>query len=324
MWRAIIGMLITLTLGIFGIPHVPHAQPPGKVYRVGYLNLGDGIDKAFREALPQLGYIEGQNLVLEGRFAQGQYERLPALAAELVQLGVDVIVTITTPAALAAKNATTTIPIVMAGVRQPVESGLVASLAQPGGNVTGLDNTPGPGSGGKQLELLKEAVPTIARVAVFWDSTFQDFKGYEPYAQALGMTLLSVDVREIVVPEDFEAAFATVLQERAEALYVTAASPNSRHLQHIVDFATAHRLPTMFQDRRAVEIGGLMSYYLNWDDLRRRAAVYVAKILQGTKPTDLPVERSTRIELVINLKTAQAFGLTIPPTLLFWADEVIR
>jgi ABC-type uncharacterized transport system substrate-binding protein len=324
MWRAIIGILITLTLGIFGIPHVPHAQPPGKVYRVGYLNLGDGIDKAFREALPQLGYIEGQNLVLEGRFARGQSERLPALAAELVQLGVDVIVTITTPAAFAAKDATTTIPIVMAGVRRPVESGLVASLAQPGGNLTGLDNSPGPGSGGKQLELLKEAVPAISHVGVFWDSTFQDFKGFEPYAQALGMTLLSVDVREMVVPEHFEAAFATVLQERAEALLVTPAAPNSRHLQHIVDFATAHRLPTLFQDRRAVEMGGLMSYYLNWDDLRRRAAVYVAKILQGTKPTDLPVERFTRLELVINLKTAKAFGLTIPPMLLFQADEVIQ
>src|SRR5215470_5208634 len=156
MWRAIIGILITLTLGIFGIPHVPHAQPPGKVYRVGYLTLGDGIDKAFREALPPLGYIEGQNLVLEGRFARGQYKRLPALAAELVQLGVDVIVTLSTPAALAAKDATTTIPIVMAGALTPVERGLVASLAQPGGNVTGLANTPGPESGGKQLELLKE------------------------------------------------------------------------------------------------------------------------------------------------------------------------
>jgi putative ABC transport system substrate-binding protein len=201
----------------------------------------------------------------------------------------------------------------MAGARQPVESGLVASLAQPGGNLTGLDNSAGPGSGGKQLELLKEAVPAISRVGVFWDSTFQNFKGFEPYAQALGMTLLSVDVREMVVPEHFEAAFATVLQERAEALLVTPAAPNSRHLQHIVDFATAHRLPTMFLDRRAVEIGGLMSYYLNWDDLRRRAAVYVAKILQGTKPTDLPVERFTRFELVINLKTARAFGLMIPP-----------
>jgi putative ABC transport system substrate-binding protein len=324
MWRTTIVTLITLALGISGMPHVPHAQPPGKVYRVGYLNVGDGIDKAFREALPQLGYIEGQNLVLEGRFARGQSERLPALAAELVQLGVDVIVTISTPAALAAKDATTTIPIVMAGVRQPVESGLVASLAQPGGNLTGFDNTPGPGYSGKQLELLKEAVPAISRVGVFWDSTFQNLTGLEPYAQALGMTLLSVDVRAMVVPEHFEAAFATVLQERAEALFVTAASPNSRHLRHIVDFATAHQLPTMFQERRAVEIGGLMSYALNWDDLRRRAAVYVAKILRGTKPTDLPVERVMRLELVINLKTAKAFGLTIPPTLLFQADEVLR
>jgi putative ABC transport system substrate-binding protein len=324
MWRTTIVILITLALGISGMPHVPHAQPAGKVYRVGYLTLGNDIDRPFREAMPQMGYIEGQNLVLEGRFARGQSERLPVLAAELVQLGVDVIVTNSTPAALAAKDATTTIPIVMTGVSYPVERGLVASLAQPGGNLTGLESSPSPGFGGKQLELLKEAVPTITRVGVLWDSTFQNFRGYEPAAQALGLTLLSVDVREIVVPEHFEAAFATVIQERAEALFVTAAAPNTLHLQHIVDFAIAHRLPTMFQYRRAVEIGGLMSYALNYADLRRRAAVYVDKVLKGAKPADLPVESPTSLELVINLKTAKALGLTIPPSVLFQADEVIQ
>ena len=323
MWRTTIGILMTLAFGIFGMPHVPHAQSPGKVYRVGFLTVLDGFDTAFREAMHQLGYIEGQNLVLEGRFARGQAERLPALAAELVQLGVDVLVTISTPAALAAKDATTTIPIVMASVSQPVERGLVASLAQPGGNLTGQSNEPGQGIGGKQLEILKEAVPTLSRVGVFWNSTFQTptLRGIEAAAQALGITVLPVDIQQ---PEHVDAAFATMRQERAEALVVTAAAQNVRHYQQIVDFATTHRLPTMFQARGAVEAGGLMSYYLDWADLRRRAAVYVDKILRGAKPADLPIEQPTTFELVINLKTAKAFGLTLPPTLLFRADKVIQ
>jgi putative ABC transport system substrate-binding protein len=271
----------------------------------------------------QLGYIEGQNLVLEGRFARVQAERLPALAAELVQLGVDVIVTTSTPAALAAKEATTTIPIVMATVSQPVERGLVASLAQPGGNLTGQSNEPGTEFGGKQLELLKEAVPTLSRVGVFWNATFQTptLQGVQAAAQALGMTVFAADIQQ---PEHIEDAFAAMRQERAEALLVTAAPQIIRHYQQIVEFATTHRLPTMFQQRRAVEAGGLMSYYLDWADQRRRTAVYVDKILRGAKPADLPIEQPTKFELVINLKTAQALGITIPPTLLFLADEVLR
>jgi putative ABC transport system substrate-binding protein len=233
------------------------------------------------------------------------------------------MVTTSTPAALAAKDATTTIPIVMATVSQPVERGLVASLAQPGGNLTGQSNEPGTGFGGKQLELLKEAVPTLSRVGVFWNATFQTptLRGVEAAAQALGMTVFAADIQQ---PEHVAAAFATMLQERAEALVVTAAPQIVRHYQQIVDFATTHRLPTMFQHRDAVEAGGLMSYYLNWADQRRRTAVYVDKILRGAKPADLPVEQPTAFELVINLKTAKAFGLTLPPTLLFRADEVIR
>jgi putative ABC transport system substrate-binding protein len=212
---------------------------------VGYLTLERGIDKRFRETLAQLGYVEGQNLVLEGRFAQGNRDHLPALATELVQLGVEVIVTVTTPAALAAKDATTTIPIVMAGVTTPVEHGFVTSLARPGGNLTGLSNTPGPGFRGKQLELLKDAVPTISRVGVFWDSTFQStlFSDAKAAAQAWGMTLLSVDVQR---PEHFDAAFATLLQERVDALVVSAAQQYYSHTKRIIDFATTHRLPTMF------------------------------------------------------------------------------
>ena len=323
MWRTTIGLLMTLALGIAGMPYVPHAQPPGKVYRVGFLTMRDDIDTVFREAMRQRGYSEGQNLVLEARFARGQAERLPALAAELVQLRVDVIVTTSTPAALAAKDATTTIPIVMATVSQPVERGLVASLAQPGGNLTGQSNEPGTEFGGKQLELLKEAVPTLSRVGVFWNATFQTqtLRAVEAAAQALGMTVFAADIQQ---PEHVEAACAAMLQERAEALLVTAAPQNVRHYQQIVDFAATHRLPTMFQQRSAVEAGGLMSYYLNWADQRRRTAAYVDKILRGAKPADLPVEQPTTFELVINLKTAKAFGLTLPPTLLFRADEVIQ
>ena len=321
MWRTTIGVLMSLALGITGMLHVSHAQAPGKVYRVGFLTVLDSIDTAFREAMHQLGYIEGQNLVLEGRFARGQAERLPVLAAELVQLEVDVLVTASTPAALAAKDATTTIPIVMASVSNPVERGLVASLARPGGNLTGQSNTPGPAFSGKQLEILKEAMLTLSRVGVFWNSTFQTLRGIEAAAQALGLAVLSADIQQ---PEHVDAAFAVMLQERAEALVVTAAAQNIRHMQQIVEFATVHRLPTMFQARGAVEAGGLMSYYLNWADQRRRAAVYVDKILQGVKPADLPVEQPTTFELVINLKTAKALGMTMPPSLLLLADEVIK
>jgi putative ABC transport system substrate-binding protein len=323
MWRTTIGLLMILALGISGMLHVPHAQAPGKVYRVGFLTVLDDIDTAFREAMRQLGYVEGQNLELEGRFARGQAERLPALAAELVQLGVDVLVTASTPAALAAKDATTTIPIVMASVSQPVERGLVANLARPGGNLTGQANEPGPGFAGKQLEILKEAVLTLSRVGVFWNSTFQtqSLRGIKAAAEALGMTVLAADLQQ---PEHVEAAFATMLQERAEALLVTAAAQNVRHYRQIVEFATTHRLPTMFQNRRVVEAGGLMSYFLNWDDQRRRAAVYVDKILQGAKPGSPPIEQPTTFELVINLKTAKALGLTLPPTLLSRADKVIQ
>jgi putative ABC transport system substrate-binding protein len=276
---------------------------------------------AFQQGLRDLGYVEGQNLVIEQRYAEGDDERLPALAAELVRLRVEVLVTAFTRAALAAKDATTTIPIVMSGVSQPVERGLVASLAHPGGNLTGLANTPGPEFAGKQIELLKEAVPTLSRLGVLWDSTFQDVREYEAAAQALGLTVIAADVQK---PEHVAAAFATMLQERAEALFVTAAAQNVRYYPQIIEFATVHRLPTMFHDRSAVEAGGLMSYNLNWPDLRRYSAVYVDKILKGAKPADLPVERPTTFELVINLKTAQALGITLPPDLLVLADKVIQ
>jgi putative ABC transport system substrate-binding protein len=322
MWRTTIGTRL-FVLSILVMSFVSHAQQPPKVYRIGYLTLGHGIDRAFREALAHLGYVEGHNLVLEGRFAQGNRDRLPALAAELVQLGVEVIVTATTPAALTAKDATTMIPIVMAGVVMPVEHGLATSFARSGGNVTGLTNHPGPGFTGKRLALLKDAVPAISRVGVFWDSTFQStsFSDAEAAAQALGITAVSLDVQR---PEHFDAAFATVLQERVDALVVSAAQQHISHANRIIDFATTHRLPTMFYEPGSVEAGGLMAYSVDWSSIRQRAAVYVDKILRGAKPADLPVEQPTKFELVINLKAAQALGLTIPPTLLFQADKVIK
>jgi len=297
------------------------------VHRIGYLSAGSpppagpSAIEAFHQGLRDLGYVEGQNLVIEERYAEGDDKRLPALAAELVRLRVEVLVTAFTRAALAAKDATTTIPIVMSGVTNPVERGLVASLARPGGNLTGLANSPGPEFVGKQIELLKAAVPAVSRVGVFWDSTFQDLKEFEAAAHALGLTVLAADVQK---PEHVDAAFATMLQERAEALFVTAAAQNVRHLNQIVEFATVHRLPTMFQNASAVEAGGLMSYFLDWAALRRHSAVYVDKILKGAKPADLPVEQPTTFELILNLKTAKALGITIPPSLLLLADKVIQ
>jgi putative ABC transport system substrate-binding protein len=317
-----VGIIVLCTLGMLAAPLLAPAQKPGQVYRVGYLAIRPTIDEAFREVLRQLGYVEGHNLVLEGRFAQGQYERLPDLAAELVRLGVDVIVTISTPAALAAQHATTTLPIVMAGVSDPVERGLIASLARPGGNLTGITNNPGPGFTAKQLELLKDAAPTIARVGVFWDSTFlhEGFSEAQRAAQALGMTALSADVKD----GQFDTLFAAMLEARAEALLVYPIAQNWVHTQRIVDFATAHRLPTLFGERIYVEAGGLMSYWASWADMRRRAAAQVGKILKGTKPADLPVEQPTKFELILNLKTAKTLGMTVPPSLLLLADEVLQ
>jgi len=319
----IVGIILTLACGILVVPLLSAAQPPVKVPRIGVLSrtfpfLGF---EAFQQGLRELGWAEGQHIVLEVR--TGERAQFPDLAAELVRLPVDVMVTFSTPAALAATSATKTIPIVMASVSNPVERGLVASLAHPGGNVTGVTHNPGPGFVGKQLEMLKEAAPQISRVGVFWDSTLVTEMGeIHTAAQALGMTVLSADVPD-QEPGKFAPAFATLTQERADALYVFSIYREA-HVKRLVDFANTNRLPTMFGDRRFVEAGGLMSYWTDRPNLGRRAAAYVDKILKGAKPGDLPVERPLRFELVINLKTAQALGLTIPPSVLFQADEVIR
>jgi len=318
-------IFLAFCMAILTAPFVAEAQQVGKVYRIGYLTAGGGVEQSFRDAMRQLGYLEGQNIVIEGRFAERKLERLPDLAADLVRLNVDVIVTITTPAAQAAKNATTTIPIVMAGSAFPVELGLVASLARPGGNVTGVTNNPGSGFTGKWLQLLKEAAPTIRRVTTIHDLSIPpEVRGWaemQDAARTLSLTLLSKDVR---TADDFDSAFAAIARERADALIVLPNSLNVTHTKRIVDFATKNRLPTMFGDGNAVKAGGFMSYWTNWGDLRRRAAIYVDKILKGAKPAELPVEEPTKFELVVNLKTAKALGITIPQTVLIRADEVIQ
>jgi putative tryptophan/tyrosine transport system substrate-binding protein len=273
-----------------------------------------------------LGYVEGQHLVLEYRGAAGQYERFPALAAELVRLPVDVLLVPNTPAALAAKHATTTIPIVMVGISDPVGSGLVASLARPGGNITGL-SVMRPELVGKHLEILREVLPTVSRVAVLWNPANPvvalNVRAAEVAAQALGVQLYLQEARG---PDAFDRAFAAMTRAHAGALLVLGDPVFVQHRRRLAELAATSRLPTMYQIqcRAFVEAGGLLCYGPSLLDQWRRAATYVDKILKGAKPADLPVEQPTRFELVINLRTAQVLGITIPPTLLMLADEVIR
>jgi putative ABC transport system substrate-binding protein len=333
MTRRHIGLLVTLALGFFVMPLTADAQPQGYMHRIGLLGPGsspvddDSVLKvpleAFRQDLRALGYIEGQNIALEYRWAGEHLDRLPALAAELVRLQVDLIVVWTFPAALAAKHATTMIPILMVGIR-----GLVASLSQPGGNLTGISFTATPETSGKQLQLLKEAVPPISRVAIVWrpdrpgDEAGQTVSGkaVEAAAEMLGLTLQPVQVRGT---EDVDRAFAAIIRGQAHALMAVGVLP-LLYDRRLAAFAAQHRLPTMYESSRFVHAGGLMSYGPSDRDLSRRAATYADKLLKGVKPADLPVEQPTTLELVINLKTAQALGLTIPPTLLFQATKVIR
>ena len=312
-------------------PVAASAQQAAKIARIGYLatNLAAGphLREAFLQGLRDLGYVEGRNVVIEYRDAEGKLERLPALAAELVALKVDVIVAASTLAALAAKQATRTLPIVFAAAGDPVASGLVTSLARPGGNVTGLSIL-APELVGKCLELLKQAVPGVSRVAVLWqpgalgERTEKDMlKEAEVAARALGVRLQFVEARG---PADFDRAFSDMTRARAGALTVLASVMFFSERRRLVDLAAKNRLPAVYPLREFVDAGGLMSYGPNVADLFRRAATYVDKILKGAKPADLPVEQPTKFELVINLKTAKALGLTIPPSLLARADEVIE
>jgi len=283
--------------------------------------------EAFRQGLRDLGYVEGRNVVIEYRDAEGKHERLPALAAELVALKVDVIVAPPTPAALAAKQATRTLPIVFFSVSDPVSSGLVTSLGRPGGNVTGLSDLT-PELVGKCLEQLKQAVPGVSRAAVLWqpgafgERTEKDLlKAAEVAARALGVRLQFVEARG---PDDFDRAFSKMTSARADALTVLPTAMFVSERRRLVDLAAKNRLPTVFPYRESVDAGGLMSYGPNLADMYRRAATYVDKILKGAKPGDLPVEQPTKFELVINAKTAKALSLTIPQSVLLRADQVIQ
>jgi putative ABC transport system substrate-binding protein len=303
------------------------AQQPTKIPRIGYLggNSPNSRSEAFRQGLRELGYVEGKNIVIEWRHHDGKVERLPALAAELVRLKVDIIITVGAPAARAAKEATITIPIVMMQVGDAVASGFVASLARPGGNITGL-STLAPELSGKRLELLKEIIPKLSRIAVFGTSTSPDnapvLREVEIAAKAFGVKLQYLD---ILSPKDFETAFRAARKGHAEAvLNLVAGGATAGRQTEFAELAIKSRLPVIYGSRGNVEAGGLMSYGANQNDLDRRAATYVDKILKGRTPADLPVEQPMKFEFVVNLPAAKKIGLTIPPNVLVRADRVIR
>ena len=324
-WVGIFAIALTIAFG----GAVAEAQQPARIHRIGILSTGSSSFQsvrveAFRQRLRELGYVEGKNIVIEYRYAEGKLERLPDLAAELVGLKVDVIVTGGGPTILAAKKATATIPIVFAAFNDPVGTGLVSSLARPGGNITGLSNI-AQDLDGKRLELLKEAFPKVARVAFLWEPGGPRrnvrLTDMQAAAKALGLKLQPLEVRSL---DDFENAFGQAKRDGAQAL-ITATGPliNTQRLQ-VLDFAAKNRLPVMYPDSEWVETGGLMSYAPNYTDLYRRAADFVDKILKGTKPADIPVEQPTKFELVINLKTAKQIGVTIPSSVLARSDRVIK
>jgi putative ABC transport system substrate-binding protein len=320
---------LTLCALLFVLSVSAQAQQTGKIFRIGYLDNSTASSvavllDAFRQELTKLGWIEGKNIAIEYRFAEGKTERLPALAADLVRLKVDLIVVATTPVALAAKSATTTIPIVMATAAGPVAAGLVASLARPGGNVTGLSalstelNT-------KRLEILKDGVPKLARVGLLWlagGSISQDLQLKELRAAALALKLKLEEIETQRDTKGLESAFQTAKQKQVGAIMTTTGFFAER--KRIVELAGKYRLPAIYPQDDFVEAGGLMSYGVDYDDLYRRAAVYVDKILKGAKPADLPVQQATKFEFVINLKAAKQIGLTIPPEVLARANKVIK
>jgi putative ABC transport system substrate-binding protein len=308
---------------------VAQAQQPARIHRIGILSPSSGSFfsarvEAFRQRLRQLGYVEGKNILIEYRYAEGKGERLPDLAAELVRLKVDVIVTIGPSATLAAKKASGTIPIVFAGASDPVGTGIVSSLARPGGNITGL-SLMAPDLDGKRLELLKEAFPKVARVALLWPPSGSrgnlPLTDMESAAKALGVKLLSLPVRSL---DEFEGAFARGNKERAQALITTTGGRINTQQRRVLDFAAKNRLPAIYHYSEFVEAGGLMSYGPDNTDLWRRAATYVDKILKGAKPADLPVQQATKFEFLVNMNAAKQIGLTIPPNVLARADKVIK
>src|SRR5215831_3183044 len=314
---------ITLLGGAAAWPVAARAQQPGKIPRIGIIDDAPRWN-AFRHGLRDLGYLEGQNIAFDYVYGDGVPERLAKAAAALVRRPVDVIATFGTPASLAAKQATTTIPIVMISIGDPVRAGLVPSLARPGGNITG-SSVLGPDVGAKRLQILKEVIPTVSRVAFLWNpdnaSNVLQFEELQRAAPKLGVTIISVSVGPRI---EFESAFAAMMKERPDAFAMTAEPFHQIHIAWIMDFMARNRLPAVYQLSETVRAGGLMSYGASQPDLFRRAAGYVHKILQGTKPADLPVELPTKFDLAVNLKTAKALGLELMPTFIARADEVIE
>jgi putative ABC transport system substrate-binding protein len=317
-----------LALALLAAPLAAEAQQAGKVYRIGWLWFGKSGPSAefdgLRQGLLGHNYVEGQNLVIESRAAEGRIDRLGDLALELVQAKVDVIVVGGTSGSLAAKRATSTIPVVFQGVADPIGAGLIQSLARPGGNITGLTSI-GPELGGKRLGLLKQVVPKATRVGVLFNpddrANVLVLKELQNAAPTIGLTLVPFEVRS---PGDFENAFKAMARERVHAMFGAAGAITRTHSGVLVELASKARVPALWGSSDFVQAGGLLSYGVDFADQSRRAATYVDKILKGAKPADLPVEQPTKFELVINLKTAKALGLTIPPSVLARADEVIQ
>jgi ABC-type uncharacterized transport system substrate-binding protein len=314
----------------------PRTLAQGKAWRIAWLDPSVSPTAAapsrnlaaFQDALGKLGYTESRNYILDARFADTDQSRLPALAKELVDRGVDVIVTVGTPTVRAAKEATATIPIVMAGSSNPVERGLVSSLAHPGGNVTGVTSNPGPEFNAKALQLLKEAAPNISRVAVLVESfgvPLAERLGALPSAaEHLKLRLLPHDVADVKSGNEYGIILSKIIEERADALFVLPDFVNDKYWQLLTEFMSTSKIPSMCQQPRCIEQGGLLYYFTDWFELRRQAAVYVDKILRGTRPADLPVEEPSKFQLIVNLKTAEALGLTLPQTILGMADKVIE
>jgi putative tryptophan/tyrosine transport system substrate-binding protein len=323
-------LIMALGAGALTVPFASLSQQlPARMNRIGFLGFGSSTTtlartKAFLQGLRDLGYIEGKNIVIEYRWADGKVEILPDLAAQLVDLKSDVIFAQGPQATLAAKKASTTIPIVFVGIGDPVSRGMVASLARPGGNITGLSNL-APTLSSKRLELLKESAPRILSVAVFWNGTSpgnrEVLKDSEVAARALKLTLHPIEVRKA---EDFDAAFQAVTKARADALMPLPDPFTNAHLTRVIEFAAKNRLPAIYAGSEFADAGGLMSYAPNIADQYRRAATYVDKILKGAKPANLPVEQPTRFELVVNMRTAKALSIAIPRALLASADRVIE
>jgi putative tryptophan/tyrosine transport system substrate-binding protein len=322
-WSSILVAAMLLAVGV-----IAEAQQPKKVPRIGrlsagFLSLSSGRDEALKQGLRDRGYIEGKNIFIETRYAEGKPDRYPTLVAELVRLKIDVLVTASGPAR-AAKQVSNTLPIVVVGTTDPMATGLVESLARPGGNVTGLTSL-APELGGKRLELLKETVPKLSRVAFLYNpadsSNVIELEQLRGPAAALGVMLRVIEARR---PDEIEHAFSMMIRERVEGLSTASGAVNNNDQRRIVEMAAKNRLPAVYHLGEFVDSGGLMSYGPNLGDMYRRAAYFVDRILKGAKPADLPVEQPTKFELLINLKTAKALGLTIPPVVMMRAERVIK